>query len=224
MDSSLRISVHSFFCSGTYDSAVPGLPTVHWLQNLLRKPGHTSRFLMITCLQGFLCGLLSANRLAIVKSRKLRKGQKQSAFLLLPSCICGKRGKAWLQRIRMDAMGVLPDKEGGTAIHGFRKSYHNCRNADHARRGAHPGREPACAAEAGKQAWAKKLRKPLQLMRRRRNVLVNDKQPEFPAAEIQEYPDKYVRITVRIIFGPFENVPDAAKRNAHGGAKVPGRL
>lgn len=97
----------------------------------------------------------------------------------------------------MDAMGVLPNKEGGVAIHDFWKSYHKYRNVDHAMCGAHLERELVFAAETGKQAWAKKLRKLLQLMCHRRNELINDNQSEFPAAELQGHLDKYDRIVAR---------------------------
>ena len=97
----------------------------------------------------------------------------------------------------MDAMGVLPNKEGGVAIHDFWKSYHKYRNVDHAMCGAHLERELVFAAETGKQAWAKKLRKLLQLMCHRRNELINDNQSEFSAAELQGHLDKYDRIVAR---------------------------
>ena len=97
----------------------------------------------------------------------------------------------------MDAMGVLPNKEGGVATHDFWKPYHKYRNVDHAMCGAHLERELVYAAETGKQAWAKKLRKLLQLICRRRKELMADNQTEFPATELQEYLDKYDRIVAR---------------------------
>ncbi len=97
----------------------------------------------------------------------------------------------------MDAMGVLPNKEGGVATHDFWKPYHKYKNVDHAMCGAHLERELVYAAETGKQAWAKKLRKLLQLMCHRRNELMADNQSEFPADELQEYLDKYDRIVAR---------------------------
>ncbi len=63
--------------------------------------------------------------------------------------------------------------------------------------GAHLERELVYAAETGKQVWAKKLRKLLQLMCHRRNELMADNQSEFPATELQEYLDKYDRIGAR---------------------------
>lgn len=97
----------------------------------------------------------------------------------------------------IDAMGVLPNKAGGVATHDFWKPYHKYENVEHAMCGAHLERELVYAAEIGKQAWAKKLRKLLQLMCHRRNELMADNQSEFPATELQEYLDKYDRIVAR---------------------------
>jgi len=97
----------------------------------------------------------------------------------------------------MDAMNILPNKEGGIAVHDFWKPYHKYRNVDHAMCGAHLERELVYAAETGKQAWAKKLRKLLQLICHRRKELMADNQFIFPATELQEYLDKYDRIVAR---------------------------
>lgn len=97
----------------------------------------------------------------------------------------------------MEAMGVLPNKEGGIATHDFWKPYHKYKNVNHAMCGAHLERELVYAAETGKQAWAKKLRKLLQLICHRRKELMADNQSEFPAAELQAYLDKYDRIVAR---------------------------
>ena len=94
----------------------------------------------------------------------------------------------------MDAMGVLPNKEGGVATHDFWKPYHNYRNMDHAMCGVQLEHGLIYATETGNHAWSKKLRKLLQLICHRRNELMADNQSEFPAAEIQEYLDKYDRI------------------------------
>ena len=97
----------------------------------------------------------------------------------------------------MDAMGVLPNKNGGVAIHDFWKPYHKYKNVDHAMCGAHLERELVYAAETGNQAWAKKLQNLLQLICHRRNELEANGQSEFPAAELQEYLNKYDRIVAR---------------------------
>ena len=93
--------------------------------------------------------------------------------------------------------GFLPDKEGGIATHDFWKPYHKYKNVNHAMCGAHLERELVYAAETGKQAWANKLRKLLQLICHRRKELMADNQSEFPAAELQAYLDKYDRIVAR---------------------------
>lgn len=97
----------------------------------------------------------------------------------------------------MDAMGVLPNKAGGVATHDFWKPYHKYRNVDHAMCGAHLERELIYASETGKQAWARKMRKLLQLMCHRRNELMDDNQSEFTAAELQGYLDQYDRIVAQ---------------------------
>ena len=97
----------------------------------------------------------------------------------------------------IDAMGVLPNKEGGVATHDFWKPYHKYKNVEHAMCCAHLERELVYAAETGNQAWAKKLRKLLQLMCHRRNELMADNQSEFPSVELQEYLNKYDKIVAR---------------------------
>lgn len=97
----------------------------------------------------------------------------------------------------MEAMGVLPNKEGGVATHDFWKPYHRYRNVDHAMCGAHLERELLYVIETGKQAWAKKLRKLLQTMCHRRNALKEDGLNAFSDDELQEYLTKYDRIIAR---------------------------
>ena len=97
----------------------------------------------------------------------------------------------------IDAMGVLPNKEGGVATHDFWKPYHKYKNVEHAMCCAHLERELVYAAETGNQAWAKKLRKLLQLMCHRRNELMAGNQSEFPSVELQEYLNKYDKIVAR---------------------------
>ena len=96
-----------------------------------------------------------------------------------------KRGKEGI-----DAMGILP-MANGVAVHDFWKPYHKYDNVLHAMCCAHLERELVYAEESGNQAWAKKLRKLLKKICRRRAELAAQGANAFPPEELEDFLRQY---------------------------------
>lgn len=110
-------------------------------------------------------------------------------------CACNPRWRYYtIQEKRgqpgMEAMGIITESRG-VAVHDFWKPYHKYGNVEHAMCCAHLERELVYAEEIGNQAWTVELRKLLQTMCHRRNVLRGEKQTAFPEEELKGYLERY---------------------------------
>ena len=90
----------------------------------------------------------------------------------------------------MEAMGVLPEFTG-VAVHDFWSSYKKFKNMLHAMCCQHLERELVFAEETGNQKWAGKLRKLLQGMCHKKNLLSAEGRTSFTDEELQQYIKQY---------------------------------